>query len=256
MTGATPRVVAVIPARYQSVRFQGKMLAGETGRPLIQHVYERARAATRVAEVIIATDDARIADAARDFGARVAMTRADHPNGTSRIAEAIETIPCDVVVNVQGDEPELEPTLVDAAIDALAADSTAAVATVISPFAHEEDPSNPNVVKCVWAESSVGPRALYFSRSLIPCNRDGLTAPAAMPMKHVGLYAYRRAFLAEFVRLAPTPLERTEQLEQLRVLEHGHAIAIAIRTAHFQGIDKPAQYQAFVARWRAGAKSR
>ncbi len=252
MTRGATRIVAVIPARYQSVRFPGKMLARQTGKPLIQHVYERARGAASVAEVLIATDDERIAEAARAFGALVVMTRTDHANGTSRIAEAIDGIPCDIVVNVQGDEPELDPGIIDAAIDALVSDPSAVVSTVISPFAPGEDPSNPNVVKCVCAATAGGLRALFFSRSVIPCDRDGLgSAAAAQPMKHVGLYVYRREFLAEFVRLSPTPIEQTEHLEQLRILEHGHTIAVAIRVTHAQGIDTPAQYEQFVARYRA-----
>ncbi|MSR29652.1 MAG: 3-deoxy-manno-octulosonate cytidylyltransferase [Phycisphaerales bacterium] len=244
-----PRIAAVIPARYQSVRFPGKMLAAETGKPLIQYAWERVGRCARIHETVIATDDERIATAARAFGARCVMTRADHPNGTSRIAEAVASLHCDLVVNVQGDEPEIEPSLIEAALDALIDDPDAAMATVVSPFAEGEDPSNPNVVKCVLSSHGRGFRAIYFSRSLIPFDRDarGQLAPA-QPLKHIGLYVYRREFLASFATLTATALERTEQLEQLRVLEHGHAIAVAIRTASTQGIDTPEQYAAFVAR--------
>jgi len=246
------RIAAVIPARMNSSRFPGKMLADATGRPLIQHVYERARACPRVQEVIIATDDARIEAAAARFGARCIRTREDHPNGTSRIAEASAQIDADIIVNVQGDEPELEPELITAAIDALLADPGADMSTVVSPFLPSEDPANPNIVKCVITHGGNNgrtPRALYFSRALIPFPRDG-NGPAA-PLKHVGLYVYRRAFLAVFAAWPPTDLEQTEQLEQLRALEHGHAIAVAHGTARSHGIDTREQYEAFVSRWRA-----
>lgn len=224
------------------------MLACETGRPLIQHVYERAKECACVTSVLIATDDESIRDAAHAFGATCVMTRSDHPNGTSRIAQAVERLDVDIVVNVQGDEPEIEPRLIEAAITALQEDAEASMSTIVSPFAQGEDPANPNIVKCVVSRNR---RALYFTRSLIPFNRDHNPHPSAAPLKHVGLYAYRKAFLSTFVSLAPTPLEQTEQLEQLRVLEHGYAIAVAHVVAHSQGIDTPAQYAQFVARFRS-----
>jgi len=242
-----PRIAAVIPARMNSSRFPGKMLADATGRPLIQHVWERARACPRVHEVIIATDDSRIASASARFGARCIMTRADHPNGTCRIAEAIAQVDADIIVNVQGDEPELEPELITAAIDALIANAAADMSTVVSPFLPGEDPANPNIVKCVVGSTG---RALYFSRAIIPFVRDAASEGAAAPLKHVGLYVYRRAFLPRFAALPPTQLERTEQLEQLRALEHGFAIAVAQGIARSQGIDTPEQYDAFVSRWK------
>jgi 3-deoxy-manno-octulosonate cytidylyltransferase (CMP-KDO synthetase) len=255
--GASAGAVAVIPARYASSRFPGKPLASLTGVPLIQHVVDRARACASIARVIVATDDLRIHDAVRDFGCETIMTRADHANGTSRIAEVAQHLDCEMVVNIQGDEPELEPELVERAIAALQHDPAAVMSTVASPFGDGEDPSNPNVVKCAVARSG---RALMFSRSVIPFHRDGAIAaetgddspaPAAHPLKHVGLYVYRRSFLPTFVALEPTPLELTESLEQLRVLEHGYAIAVALGASSSQGIDTPEQYAAFVARWRA-----
>jgi 3-deoxy-manno-octulosonate cytidylyltransferase (CMP-KDO synthetase) len=258
---SSARIVAVIPARMNSSRFPGKMLADATGRPLIEHVFERARTCDRLHEVIIATDDAQIEAAAARFGARCIRTRADHPNGTSRIAEASAQIDADIIVNVQGDEPELEPALIAAAIDALLADAGADMSTVVSPFLPGEDPANPNIVKCVTTHAGSDragsdradtgchtPRALYFSRALIPFPRDGTSGAA--PLKHVGLYVYRRAFLPVFAALPPTALERTEQLEQLRALEHGHAIAVAYGIARSHGIDTKEQYEAFVSRWR------
>jgi 3-deoxy-manno-octulosonate cytidylyltransferase (CMP-KDO synthetase) len=249
MTQPAIRAAAVIPARYASSRFPGKPLADLTGKAMILHVLERAQACETVGRIIVATDDERIRRVVADAGFEARMTREDHPNGTSRIAEVAETLDEELVVNIQGDEPQIEPELVDRTVRALAAHPTAPMATLVSPFAPGEDPSNPNIVKCV---RGVDGRALYFSRSLIPFDRD--RAPgAARPMKHVGLYAYRREFLRTFVALAPTPLEFTESLEQLRVLEHGHAILCAEGEAHFTGIDTPEQYEAFVRRMRAGA---
>jgi len=234
----------IIPARYESRRFPGKILADRTGKPLIQHVWERAGEAA-ADRVIIATDDDRIRVAAEGFGAEVIMTRGDHPNGTSRIAEAAAGLDADFIVNVQGDEPEIDPHLIDLAVDALVAHDDCPVSTVASPFAENEDPADPNVVKVVTDSSG---RALYFSRALIPHDRDGIATTPAAPLKHLGLYVYRRPFLATYIALAPTPLERTERLEQLRVLEHGFGMAVAIGNASYTGIDTPEQYDAFVAR--------
>lgn len=239
----------MIPARYGSSRFPGKVLARDTGRTLIEHVHERAALAAGVDAVVVATDDERVREAVESFGGRVVMTSPDHPNGTSRIAEAVADLAADVVVNVQGDEPELDPELIDRAIEALAQDRDCVMSTVASPFAAGEDPADPNIVKVVVDRRA---RALYFSRALVPHRRADMD-DAAAPLKHVGLYAYRRAFLGAYVRLPETPLERTECLEQLRVLEHGHAIAVAVAEAHHHGIDTEEQYRAFVARCRSGA---
>lgn len=245
-----PSATIIIPARMASTRFPGKVLADRTGRPLIQHVYERARLARAAARVVIATDDQRVVDAAGRFGAACILTRPDHPNGTSRLAEAAAILglaPSDIVVNVQGDEPELEPALIDAAVAAL--DSGCADAsTAAVPFAPDEDPANPNLVKVVVAADGT---ALYFSRALIPFERDAGQG-RVRPLKHLGLYAYRRAFLDEYLRLPPTDLEATEQLEQLRILYHGRRIAVAVCDVRTHGgIDTPEQYDAFVARWTA-----
>jgi 3-deoxy-manno-octulosonate cytidylyltransferase (CMP-KDO synthetase) len=235
-----------------STRFPGKPLADLTGKPMIVHVLERVARCRSVGRILVATDDARIADAVHAAGFEARMTDPAHPNGTSRVAEVARTLDEELIVNVQGDEPQIEPALVDRTVEALAARPDMPMATLVSPFAPGEDPANPNIVKCVTA---VDGRALYFSRSLIPFDRD--RAPgAAAPRKHVGLYAYRRAFLDVFVRLAPTPLERTESLEQLRALEHGHPILCAEGEAHFTGIDTPEQYAEFVRRTTAGASGR
>jgi 3-deoxy-manno-octulosonate cytidylyltransferase (CMP-KDO synthetase) len=248
-----PAVTAVIPARFDSVRFPGKMLADRTGKPLIQHVCERAGQSKLIGRIIVATDDERIASAVRIFGCEAVMTRRDHLNGTSRIAEAAKGLDSPIIVNVQGDEPDIDPLLIDRAVQALIDHADCPVATLASPFARDENPSDPNIVKVVISRAG---HAMYFSRSLIPHDRDGgAFSAAAAPLKHVGLYVYRREFLAAYASLPPTPLEQVEKLEQLRVLEHGHRIAVAIGEAHSHGIDTPEQYEAFVERTKASAAS-
>ena len=254
-----PSALAVIPARYASSRFPGKPLADATGKPLIQHVVERTREAALVGRVVVATDDERIHDAVEAFGGEAVMT-GEHPNGTSRIAEAVDLLESrggshlasgGLVVNVQGDEPEVPAATIDALIRGLADDADADMATLASPFDPDEDPHNPNVVKLVLDRAG---RAMYFSRSVIPYDRDAEllgTRPRATMYKHPGLYAYRRAFLREYPTLEPTPLEEAEKLEQLRVLEHGRRIAIIHAPAPHPGIDTPEQYDAFVQRFRA-----
>ena len=246
-----PQAIAIIPARYASQRFPGKVLADRTGKPLIQHVYERVCRADLVERVIVATDDRRVFDAVEAFGGEVMMSRGEHLNGTSRIAEVACDLDASVIVNVQADEPEIEPDLVDTAIRCLDDHPGCPVATLASPFCSDEDPADPNIVKVVVDAAG---RALYFSRALIPCDRDGDAGKPAL--KHLGLYAYRREFLLDFARLAPTPLERIERLEQLRVLEHGHHIAVAIVTAQYHGIDTPEQYDDFVKRRLRGTVER
>lgn len=236
----------VIPARFGSTRFPGKPLAEQTGKPLIQHVVEQARQARRAGRIIVATDDSRIAEAVDRFGSEVMLTRADHPNGTSRIAEVVQRLgpqAAELIVNVQGDEPEIDPRVIDELIAGLAADADALMATLASPFTEDEDPADPNHVKLVVDQRG---RAMYFSRALIPFNRDG--QDLSPPLKHVGCYIYRREFLAEYLTLTPTPLEQAEQLEQLRVLEHGHRIAVIQTRVSHHGIDTPEQYAQFVAR--------
>lgn len=246
------RRVAIIPARLGSTRFPAKVLADRTGKPLVQHVHEAAKRSKLVDLVAVATDDEKIRRAVEGFGGTAVMTRADHPNGSSRLAEAARALglqPRDVVVNVQGDEPELEGEVIDLAIRTLEA-AGAPVATLAAPFDPADDPSNPNIVKVVRRTDGC---ALYFSRSLIPHPRN---AGVAAPLKHVGLYAYRAEFLWTYVTLSPTPLEQAESLEQLRMLEHGHAIAVATCTAPAPGIDTPEQYDAFVRRHLARENAR
>lgn len=239
-------IVAIIPARLGSTRFPGKVLAAKTGKPLIQHVCEAAAESRLISRVVVATDDRKVLDAVLGFRGEAVLTRADHPNGTSRLAEAAQILglPADaVVVNVQGDEPEIEAPVIDAAIGALG-DSPAA--TVASPM-QDADAANPNIVKVVVRRDGT---ALYFSRARLPYVRDEVNAAAGRPLRHVGLYVYRRSFLERYLTLTPTPLERAESLEQLRILEHGYAIAVATMPEEVghAGIDTPEQYEAFVKR--------
>lgn len=238
--------IGLIPARLASTRFPEKVLASRTGKALIQHVWESAKRARSLSRVVVAADDDRIVKAVHAFGGEAVMTSPSHPNGSSRLAEAARLlgIPNDaLIVNVQGDEPELEPAVIDLAV-ASARESPAEVATVASPFHPGEDPRDPNLVKVCLSLQGF---ALYFSRSLIPFAREGAQT-SLPPLRHVGLYVYRAGFLHQYVDLPPTPLERTEMLEQLRVLEHGHRIVVAVTDVRSQGIDTPEQYEAFVAR--------
>ncbi len=242
--------IALIPARYASTRFPGKPLAHATGKYLIQHVYERTAAARRVRRCLVATDDERIATAVRSFGGEAVMTRPDHPSGTDRIAEAVQGLPGaegDIILNVQGDEPELEPGYLDRLVDRLAGESAECpVATLACPFPADADPRNPNSVKVVTDRRG---RALYFSRALIPYPRDGDGGAApGQWLLHLGVYAYRRGFLLKLATWPPGGLEQTEKLEQLRVLERGYALAVETVARACGGIDTPQDYDQFVAR--------
>ena len=223
---------------------------------MVVHVLEAALKARSLDAVIVAADHQRIVDAVRAHGGEAILTREDHPNGTSRLAEVAERTGAEILVNIQGDEPEIEPEVIDAATELLLATAWADVATIASPFAADEDPSDPNLVKVVLGADG---RALYFSRSAIPFWRDRMLRPnqsAPAPfLRHVGLYAYRSAFLQEFVRWPISPLEETESLEQLRILEHGRSIAVAVRQVSTQGIDTPEQYEAFLQRFAARTRS-
>ena len=248
----TTSAIAIIPARLGSTRFPGKMLADKTGKPLIVHVVDQVRRARRVSQIIVAADDQRIVAAVERFGGQAVMTRADHPNGTSRIAQVagqLDPQASSLIVNVQGDEPQIEPRVIDELVEALVADPEAPMATLASDFAEDEDPADPNITKVVVDQRG---RAMYFSKSLIPCDRDG--TGKVQPLKHPGIYAYRRDFLLKYVTLAPTPLERIEQLEQLRALEHGYRIAVKKTTCRHHGIDTAEQYEEYVRWHQASAK--
>ncbi|MGI9591919.1 MAG: 3-deoxy-manno-octulosonate cytidylyltransferase [Myxococcota bacterium] len=214
--------VGVIPARFASSRFPGKPLVEIAGRPMIQHVWEGARRAKSLREVLVATDDERIAEACHAFGARVVLTRGDHPTGTDRIAEVAASLDDELVVNVQGDEPTIEGFVIDAAVEALSAAPEVPMATVV----HDASPGaadDPNRVKVALDRHG---NAIVFSRRPIPA--PPTPEPRTRVWQHVGLYAYRRSFLQEFVALAATPGERAQGLEQLRALEHGHPIRCAV----------------------------
>jgi 3-deoxy-manno-octulosonate cytidylyltransferase (CMP-KDO synthetase) len=220
MTAMT--AVGVIPVRFGATRFPGKPLAPIAGRPMVQHVWEGARRAKGLRTVVIATDDERIADTCRGFGADVVMTRSDHPTGTDRVAEVALGLDDEIIVNIQGDEPLIEAFVVDTAVDALIEDPDVAMSTLV----HAAEPgsqNDPNRVKVVLDQAG---RALYFSRAPIPYQRDAGPAPSLW--QHIGLYVYRRPFLLDFVSLPQTPAELAEGLEQLRALEHGHAIRCGV----------------------------
>ena len=214
--------VVVVPARYHSTRFPGKALADIAGRPMIEHVYRRAAAARFVDAVVVATDDERVADAVRGFGGEVRMTRSDHATGTDRIAEVAATLDCDLVVNLQGDEPLIEPAAIDQAIEPFQDDVALQMTSLCQPFTNSGDVLDPNIVKVVADRRGF---ALYFSRAPIPYHRGaGVGAKAPLNLRHIGLYVQRREFLLKVAALEPTALEKAEALEQLRVLEHGFSI--------------------------------
>lgn len=231
----------VIPARYASSRFPGKPLADLRGKPMIQWVYERSSQSRLASRVLVATDDQRIADAVNAFGGQVVMTRADHPTGTDRLAEVAATLTSDLIVNVQGDEPLINPEMIDEAIAPLAADPGLVMGTLRTPLASAEEFLNPNIVKVVCDCNDM---ALYFSRAPIPWPRDHYSqlpsgwehCPA---WKHVGLYVYRRSFLLDIPSLPQTPLEKLESLEQLRILEHGFSIKVSATEHVAVGVDTP-----------------
>jgi 3-deoxy-manno-octulosonate cytidylyltransferase (CMP-KDO synthetase) len=227
-------IVAVIPARFASTRLPGKPLADIDGRPMIEHVYRRVSASPIVSEVIVATDDLRIATRVHEFGGHVRLTKA-HETGTDRLAEVAATLDCDIVVNVQGDEPLIDPGSIAEAVAPFAQDSSVMISTLFRRITHPTELTNPNIVKVVVDR---GGFALYFSRAAIPHLRDPRGGWPPL-YKHVGLYAYRRSALMVLASLEPTPLERAESLEQLRALEHGIRIkAVETRFDSF-GVDTP-----------------
>jgi 3-deoxy-manno-octulosonate cytidylyltransferase (CMP-KDO synthetase) len=232
------QVVAVIPARFASTRFPGKPLADLDGRPMIEHVYRRAEACPAVSRVVVATDDLRIATTVADFGGHVRLTRADHKTGMDRLAEVVTALDCDIVVNVQGDEPLLDPRAISEAV-APFSDASVQMTTLYRRIDDPAELSNPNVVKIVLDR---GGFALYFSRAPIPFARDPRGGWPPL-YKHIGLYAYRRSALLVLATLEQTPLERAESLEQLRALEHGIRIK-AVETQYDSiGVDTPADLE-------------
>src|SRR5262245_44212656 len=249
------KTAIVIPARYASNRLPGKPLLNATGKYLVQHVYENA-CRSRAKDVIVATDDARILNAVHSFGGRAAMPRADHASGTDRVAEVARTLDADVIVNLQGDEPQLDPAVLDVLPELLANDRAASMATLAVPIRSLEQWRDPNCVKLVRDRKG---RALYFSRSPIPFVRDGapdFTKQPSMFLQHLGLYAYRREFLLHLATLPPEPLEELEKLEQLRVLALGRHIHVGIVRQAAVGVDTYEDYQRFVQVYRQGRQKR
>ncbi|MBL4697464.1 MAG: 3-deoxy-manno-octulosonate cytidylyltransferase [Phycisphaerales bacterium] len=241
-------VIAIIPARLSSTRLPRKVLLSETGKPLVAHVVEMAFRSDRLDRVVVAGDDQEIVDALAQYDVEVVLTDVDHPNGTSRLAQTAQILGLskdDIIVNIQGDEPEMNPKLIDDAVEAYI-QSGVEMGTLASPIQSGDDVSDPNLVKVVTRKATDGVhRALYFSRSVVPFDRDG-SRPEYL--KHAGLYVYRRGFLDRFVSWPISQLESIEKLEQLRAIEAGVEISVAISPFVHKGIDTPADYQAFVAR--------
>ena len=234
-------VVAIIPARYDSTRFPGKILADIAGKPMIEHVYRRASSAATVHGTIVATDDLRIAEAVEAFGGAAVMTRADHISGTDRVAEVVSALPCRIVVNVQGDEPLIDPAVIDAAVQPLLDEPSIEMSTLSRPFVDHAEFLSPHVVKVV---TDINGRAMYFSRAPIPYemrSASSVSSAALMPSSaaHIGLYAYRRDTLLRVAALPPAAGELAEKLEQLRALFNGIGIRV-VPTRHVSvGVDTP-----------------
>jgi 3-deoxy-manno-octulosonate cytidylyltransferase (CMP-KDO synthetase) len=245
-------VLAVVPARYASTRFPGKPLAPIAGRPMIQHVVERVRTAKLVSRVVVATDDARIKSAVEAFGAEAILTRADHANGTDRVAEVAARLTAEIYVNVQGDEPLIDPGTVDAVIAAMLEDESVQIATPCVAIEEPKDIMDPNVVKVVRDFDGNG---IYFSRAPIPWVRDTNANVKAQHWKHLGLYGYRREALLEYQTLPPGDLERVEQLEQLRWLENGFRIRVAETDYDAVSVDVPSDIERVEKLLRAGPAS-
>ena len=241
------QAVTIIPARYASSRFPGKALAEIAGKPMIQHTYERVLQASRVSRILVATDDDRIAQTVVHFGGDVVMTSPHHATGTDRLAEVAETLTDDLIVNVQGDEPLIHPEMIDTVVRLLADEPGLPMSTLKTRIETPDDIFNPAITKVV---TDLNGYALYFSKGPIPFCRNQwgdfarrrAKIPDFVPPQvacHVGLYAYRRAFLLRYANLPPTPLEQLEQLEQLRALEHGYRIKVADTTHTSIGVDTP-----------------
>ena len=275
------KIVAVIPARYSSTRFAGKVLAKDTGKFLIQHTYERACLAKLPQKVIIAADDEKVVAAARTFGAECVLTSPDHQSGTDRIAEAVRDMDVEIVVNLQADEPEIDPANIDHLARLLVENPDYPMATLASAFTNAKQIADPNIVKVIVSSCVVRDalcekeemdsclrrndntqhtarstqhemgRAIYFSRSPIPYDREKAgVGDVRQYLRHIGIYAYRKKFLLEITALPQTPLEKIEKLEQLRVIENGYGILVGKVKHTCDGIDTPEQYAEFVKRYK------
>ncbi len=240
------KTAIVIPARYASTRLPGKPLLRETGKYLVEHVYERAKRSRLASQVIVATDDPRIEAAVNHFGGTVALTRRDHASGTDRVAEVARRLDAEIIVNLQGDEPLIDPDALDYVAELLIRHQQADIATLATPLNRTEDYRDPNCVKVVVGD---GGQALYFSRAAIPFVRDGSPDFSRQPLQffqHLGLYAYRRAALLQLAASPPSSLEQLERLEQLRALALGKRIQVGIMRSHAIGVDTPEDYRRFV----------
>jgi 3-deoxy-manno-octulosonate cytidylyltransferase (CMP-KDO synthetase) len=250
------RTVVIIPARYASQRFPGKPLALIGGKPMIVHVMERAARASLVQSVLVATDDERIADAVRSHGGDAFMTPADMRSGSDRIALAARALPfAEIIVNVQGDEPLIPPAMIDEAIRPLLEDPSIEAGTLVRRLRSAQEMENPNIPKVLLDRSG---RCMYFSRAAVPYGR-GMTPEeliARVPVYgHVGLYVFRREFLLAFASMAQTPLEEAEQLEQLRILEHGHALHAVVTAYESIAVDTPADLEIAREAYASGANA-
>lgn len=234
------KILGIIPARYASTRFPGKPLTLILGKTLLQRTFENALQASIIDKLLVATDDGRIAEHVRQFGGQAVMTSLSCPTGTDRLAEVLQLYPellkAEAVVNIQGDEPCLDPRAIVAAVNLLLQDPQASMATVVTPLKTKEEAFNPSIVKCVLDQHH---NALYFSRSLIPSSKKQHFNPKGPYYRHIGLYVYRPAFLLHYQTLSPTPLQLEEDLEQLKVLEHGYRIKAAVTDQACIGVDTP-----------------
>ncbi len=230
------KIIGVIPARYSSTRLKGKILADINGKPMIQHVWERSKKSRLLNDLIIACDHDLIVAAAKRFAAKVVLTSSRHPSGTDRIAEVVKSLDVDVVINIQGDEPLINPRTIDALAQSMKDDPACIMATIVTVLHEEADLMDPNIVKVVIDQNQ---NALYFSRSPIPYDRDRMGFKKGGYYKHLGIYAYRKEFLLNFIHLPKSRLETMEQLEQLRVLEAGYKIKTVLTDTQTIGVDTP-----------------
>ena len=247
------KIVVVLPARFSSTRFAAKVLAKDTGKFLIQHTYEQACLAKLPEKVIIAADNEKVVAAAETFGAECIMTSVEHKSGTDRIAQAVADMDVDIVVNLQADEPEIDPVNIDYLAELLINNPDYPMATLSAEFQNAEQVADPNIVKVI---TDCNDAAIYFSRFPIPYDREKSgTGNVQQYLRHLGIYAYRKEFLLKITSLPQTPLEKIEKLEQLRAIENGYSILVGKVEHTCDGIDTPEQYAEFVARYNANREA-